>query len=418
MNLAKTYRILGPGLLYAGAAVGVSHLVQSTRAGANYGFDLVIILILANLIKYPFFEFGPRYAAATGKNLIDGYRQTGYWAIILFAVVTVGTMFTVQAAVTIVTAGLVANVLDIAISPLWISGIILVFTMLILIAGRYTLLDKLIKYVIVLLALSTVVAVATAAAKGYQPQANLAGSFSWLEHADIFFLIAFIGWMPAPIDITVWHSLWTNAKYKSLKQRPKLRDVLLDFRIGFIGTVILAICFLSLGALVVHGSGTSLSPSGTVFAGQLIEMYTTSIGPWAYAVIAVAAITTMFSTTMTCLDAYPRVMIPLTSAVFPKLKDRKHQNLERIGWFVLLVSGALILMSFLSSSMRTMVDVATTLSFITAPLLAYLNYRVVTDSHMPKKFRPKKGLRIYAWVGLVFLSGFTLFYLVYSILYS
>ena len=32
---------LGPGIMYAGAAIGVSHLVQSTRAGAGYGFALV-----------------------------------------------------------------------------------------------------------------------------------------------------------------------------------------------------------------------------------------------------------------------------------------------------------------------------------------------------------------------------------------
>lgn len=417
LSIRNTLRILGPGLLYAGAAVGVSHLVQSTRAGANYGFDLVLILVLANLIKYPFFEFGPRYAAATGKNLIDGYRQMGYWAVVLFAVVTVGTMFAVQAAITIVTAGLVANVFGLTLNPVWISGLILVFTTLILVLGRYSVLDKLIKYVIVLLALSTLVAVATAATKGYQPNLAMAGHFSWFRHADIFFLIAFIGWMPAPIDITVWHSLWTNAKYKSLNKKPRLRDVLLDFRIGFIGTVILAVCFLSLGALVFYGSGNELSPSGSVFAGQLIAMYTTSIGPWAYTVIAVAAITTMFSTTLTCLDAYPRVLIPLTSALFPKIKDRKHKSRERILWFMLIVGGALILLSVLSSSMRTMVDIATTLSFITAPLLAFLNYRVVTDSHVPENFRPKKGLKIYAWAGLFFLSGFTLFYLVWSILY-
>ena len=30
---------IGPGLLFAGAAIGVSHLVQSTRAGA----DLVLV---------------------------------------------------------------------------------------------------------------------------------------------------------------------------------------------------------------------------------------------------------------------------------------------------------------------------------------------------------------------------------------
>ncbi len=32
---------LGPGLLFAGAAIGVSHLKQSTRSGADFGFGLL-----------------------------------------------------------------------------------------------------------------------------------------------------------------------------------------------------------------------------------------------------------------------------------------------------------------------------------------------------------------------------------------
>ncbi|MCK4494044.1 MAG: hypothetical protein KAU26_08300, partial [Methylococcales bacterium] len=61
---------LGPGLMYAGAAVGVSHLVQSTKAGGMFGFDLIIAIIIIHIVKYPFFEFGPRYTAATGKNIL------------------------------------------------------------------------------------------------------------------------------------------------------------------------------------------------------------------------------------------------------------------------------------------------------------------------------------------------------------
>ena len=45
------FKKLGPGLLFAGAAIGVSHLVQSTRAGADFGFSLIWALILANFIK-------------------------------------------------------------------------------------------------------------------------------------------------------------------------------------------------------------------------------------------------------------------------------------------------------------------------------------------------------------------------------
>ena len=50
------FKKLGPGIMFAGAAIGVSHLVQSTRAGADFGFGLIWALLLINLIKYPFFE--------------------------------------------------------------------------------------------------------------------------------------------------------------------------------------------------------------------------------------------------------------------------------------------------------------------------------------------------------------------------
>lgn len=78
--------------------------MQSTRAGAEYGFALIGLVIVANIVKYPAFSFGPRYAASTGTSLLEGYRCRGRWALCLYAVLTVGTMFTIQAVVTLVTA--------------------------------------------------------------------------------------------------------------------------------------------------------------------------------------------------------------------------------------------------------------------------------------------------------------------------
>lgn len=416
MEYKNIWKILGPGLLYAGAAVGVSHLVQSTRAGAEYGFELLWILILANILKYPFFEFGPRYAIATGESLIDGYRKIGKWAVILFVILTISTMFTIQAAVTVVTAGLIGNVFHLSLSPVQISGIILTLTMLILMVGRYSVLDKLIKWVIIILATSTVVAVISAMGKGFNPDPQYESHFSWVNKTDIFFLIAFIGWMPAPIDVTVWQSLWTNAKNREIGFTPKLKEALIDFKIGYIGTAILAMCFLALGAFVLYGTGEELSANGVTFADQLINMYTSSIGQWAYYFIAAAAITTMFSTTLTCLDAYPRVMKRVTDITIPKLKNSGSKiDLETWFWIVFVGTGALVVLLFFSSSMRFMVDLATTLSFITAPLLAILNYLAVTGKHFPKDMRPKLWLRVYAVIGIVFLLGFTVFYLIWKI---
>ena len=45
------YAAFGPGILFASTAIGVSHLVQSTRAGANYGFGLLIFIIIANYLN-------------------------------------------------------------------------------------------------------------------------------------------------------------------------------------------------------------------------------------------------------------------------------------------------------------------------------------------------------------------------------
>ena len=64
-------RALGPGILFAGACIGVSHLVQSTRAGAGYGFELLWAVALVLIFKYPFFQYAHRYTAVTGESLLE-----------------------------------------------------------------------------------------------------------------------------------------------------------------------------------------------------------------------------------------------------------------------------------------------------------------------------------------------------------
>jgi len=411
----RLIKLLGPGLLFAGAAVGVSHLVQSTRAGANFGFELIWILIIANALKYPFMEFAPRYANATGKSLIDGYAAIGKWALILYVMLTIATMFAIQAAVTIVTAGLVANIFNLSLPMPLVTALILFISMLILGLGRYSTLDKIMKWVIIILTISTFTAVVYAFRMGFFEHASLSGNFDWAKKPDILFLIAFVGWMPAPVDVSVWHSLWSVAKEDQLGKRPSMKQALLDFNIGYIGAAVLAAGFLSLGALVMFGSGEALSDKGTVFAGQLISMYTGSIGSWAYPVIAVAALTTMISTTITCLDAYPRVLSRSTILLLPESRTIDKYD-RRLYWFwiAIVAGGALLLLGYLSGTMGFMVDLATTISFVTAPVLAMLNFRVISQKHLPQEARPKKWLRIYAWIGIFFLTLFSIFYIVWE----
>ena len=55
--------------LFAGAAVGVSHLVQSTRAGASYGFALIFFVVLANAMAWLIQYLSAKLGVTTGESL-------------------------------------------------------------------------------------------------------------------------------------------------------------------------------------------------------------------------------------------------------------------------------------------------------------------------------------------------------------
>ncbi|MDO9137348.1 MAG: divalent metal cation transporter, partial [Lutibacter sp.] len=244
---------LGPGLLFAGAAIGVSHLVQSTRAGADFGFGLIWALVLIHIVKYPFFQYGPRYATATGESLLDGYKKLGKGVLLAYFILNLATMFTIQAAVTIVTAGLAANLFGITTNPVIWSIIITLICLSILIIGRYNLLDKLMKLIVITLTLSTFIALVVAAF-------NSPNTYSFVQiipkgTVEVGFLIAFLGWMPAPLDVSIWQSLWALEKQKDKSNEFTPKQAIFDFNIGFLSTLVIGIFFVALGAIVMHNSG-------------------------------------------------------------------------------------------------------------------------------------------------------------------
>ena len=398
---------LGPGLLFAGAAIGVSHLVQSTKAGAEFGAGLIWALVLAHLCKYPFFKFGPKYSAATGETLLEGYHKLGKGVLLAFFIMSLATMFTIQAAVTIVTASLAVEVFGLTSDITMWSLIILTISIFILIIGRYKLLDNLMKYIILTLTLSTIAAVVVAFTKASDglnvTQIIPSGTI------EITFLIAFLGWMPAPLDVSVWHSIWSIEKDKTTLFKTEVNDAVFDFNIGYLGTLFVGICFVLLGALVMYGSGEIFSDKGVVFANQLIQLYTKNLGSFSAIFIAVAAFTTMFSTTITALDASPRAMDISSRLLF-------HKDWKKGYWFwiIFLGTGTLVILTYFSENMGSMVKIATIISFLTTPLYAILNYKLITSKHVPEEHRPNKIMRWGSIVSIVILIAFSIWF-IYSL---
>ena len=430
-NTRSFWAAFGPGLLFAGAAVGVSHLVQSTRAGASFGLSMLIVVILANVIKFPGFRFGPQYAAATGHSLIDGYRRQGRWTLALFTLLTAGTMFTVIAVVTLVTAGvaiavfglepLLASTVGTAAGPAAVSALIMVLSALLLAGGGYVWLDRFIKVVMPVLTICTLAAMFMALGRIEWSWSAFVPGPAVFDLAGIAFCVALIGWMPAPIDISVWSSLWAVARAKHQPRKPAPHDVLVDFDIGYWSTMLLALAFVLLGTGMMFGQGLTFENNPAKFSAQIVDLYTTTLGGWSRPIIGAAAFLVMLSTSVTVIDGFPRVIAalvvqlrlafaPQAAPVATSVPLEGDRHVYRIA-FAILCAGALAILLWGMSSFTALVDLATTLSFLTAPMLAFFNHRAVHAPEVPRDQQPGAGMTAFSWASIVLQSAFALYFL-------
>lgn len=403
-------KALGPGLLFASMAIGTSHLVLSTKAGAQYGWAMVIPILLANLFKYPFFEFGVRYTTVTEKSLIEGYTNLGKTYLYIYAFVTLISTFTILAALYVVTAGLFMNLFNVtSVGAGIISFCLFVFISLLLIIGKYKFLERSLKAVISILFVALLITTVMVLQKGPVPNSETYQRPEIFNDVGILFLIGLVGWMPTAVEASGWVSLWGMENLKSMKNKPSLKLALQEFNVGYILTAVLALFFMVIGWMTLYGTGTELSGNSVVFADQLVNLFTTHIGSWAYFFIAIAAFATMFSTCMTAHDAISRVSLDVLQKLYPRknIYDKKHAFALMV---IIMAWINWIVISLFSANMGKLVALATFVSFVFAPLLGWMNLKTVTGKDVPNEHQPKMGLKVLTYCGIIFLSLFALYY--------
>ena len=407
-KIKNIYKIFGPGILMATAAIGGSHLVSSTQAGALFGWSLAIFILLINFFKYPFFLANVQYTMATKKSLIEGYASLGNSWLWLFTVLAVIAAVVNTAAVSMFAASLLGYFIPIKLTINILSFIIIFACILILIAGKYNLLNNVSKIIMITLSIATVVAVVMAVTKDVN--SALADDFispsAWTI-ASLGFIVILTGWTPAPIEISSIGSIWLKNQIKQTNINAK--NALLDFNVGFIVTAILAIFFLALGALVLHGSAYEFK-DGIAFSHQLVTMYSTVIGDWSRLLIAFIAFACMFGTSITVIDGYGRAVAEAFSLI---RKNRSASNRSVAIWTIFISIIGFLIIIYFASSMRTMLDFAMILSFTTTPIFAFLNYKLVRSTKLPKELQNGMFLNILSICGLIFLFGFLILFIIY-----
>ncbi|MFC0322119.1 NRAMP family divalent metal transporter [Gallibacterium melopsittaci] len=405
MKLRRIGSQYGPGIIMACSCVGGSHIIASTQAGAYYGYQLAGLIILVNLLKYPFFRFAFDYSATQKKSVLQGYAEKGRGYLWLFLLFNLFATVVNIAGGTLLSAVLLAMLLPVDLGLNWLNLLVLLSFLLILFYRQYQRLDSVSKWIMLLLTLVTLVALCLAQEKSFSPQTNFVAPDPWSITA-IPFLIALMGWMPAPMELSVASSLWVVQKsqldpeYQSSSR--------LDFNVGYVVTIVLALMFMALGALVQYGK--SLEPlSGGKFIHQFIEMYALSIGEWTRWFMAFIAFACIYGTTIVAVDGYSRCN-QQTVRLLRFGKNADVNNEQGLRYFMLAATlASFILIQFFSNAIGKMIPFAMTASFISAPVFAWLNLSLGKQLHYQQRW-----LLILAWLGLGYLVGMVIIYGVYG----
>ena len=379
-------KAMGPGILMASAAVGGSHIVSSTQAGGSYGWSLLLLVILANVFKYPFFRFGAEYTADTGKTLVEGYAEKGKLYLWIFFILNVFSALVNTAGVAILCSAIIASAFPmIGLSITQWSLILVAVIWAMLLFGGYKLLDGMAKWIMSAL---TILAVIIAAVKHPEYSSDFIETTPW-QMAALPFIVSLLGWMPAPIEISAINSLWSAEKKKTVNFNTE--DALFDFNVGYIGTAILAVFFVALGALIQYPTGQAVEAASAKYISQFVGMYASVLGEWSRYLL-------------TFIACYSRV----NQASLQLLANQKEDNRKSLNiWMTITAIIGIVIIKFFAGQVSTMLRFAMIGSFLTTPFFALLNYVLVTGEN---KNLPS-WLKLLAIAGLVFLFGFAIFFI-------
>ncbi|MBW1809281.1 MAG: Nramp family divalent metal transporter [Deltaproteobacteria bacterium] len=400
---------LGPGILLAATSIGASHLVLSPRAGALFGYQLLWLILASHFFKYPAFEFGPRYAAATGQSLLAGYAKVPGprgWALIMFLGSTVLQGVGVLAGVVNVSGCVLFTWCGVLNTELF-SVIVIAAVLALLFAGGFSWLDQLNKIMITILALATILA--------FIPIFPAPASFARLvipalPIGSICLVAAIIGWMPTGIDVSIWHSFWTLEKLKLLGEKTdaikagsrkrQLKISLTDMRIGYGLSLLTGIMFVTMGATHLAGMGSELK--GIQFAQALSSAYTVFMGRWMFHVFMLTAFFAMFSTSYTVIDGFSRSFSEALAALKPGLANEKTKRNTYRGFVIVSAVSAIVTLVLVGNPV-TLVTAVALISLAVAPILYALNLYCVQKHIKDPELKPARATVVIGWLGTAFM---------------
>jgi len=313
-----------------------------------------------------------RFATLTSRPIGAAYLEMGTFTTAVMVLSIFADFFISMSVVALVTAGLISSVVGISFDVNAVAVALLTASAVLLFSGKYARLETVIKILVLGFTLLIVVVAFSASAHLATITTDIWPAVP-ATSASLLFVIAVAAWMPTPLSVSFYVSAWTVEKQKTKQGSTddKALSADNDFIFGYSLTIVLALCFTLAGAAFMFAASVTPANTAAGFASQLIKLFTDAIGTWGWGIIAIAAVGVMVSTVVSLMDGTCRSLEFTAHSLFG----------ERKIYFPILLllqilGSALILYSF-ASSFTLFLDIATSTAFISAPLVAYYNFKAL-----------------------------------------
>ena len=145
------FRDLGPGIVIAATGLGAGDLIAASVAGARYGMAVLWAAVIGALLKYALNEGLARWQLATGTTLLEGWvrRLPRFWSAYFFLYLVLWSF--IVAGALMAATGLAVHALIPSIDVKTAGVAQSVIAVVLVLFGRYRLLEILMKFFIALM---------------------------------------------------------------------------------------------------------------------------------------------------------------------------------------------------------------------------------------------------------------------------
>ena len=408
------FRQIGPGLILASSVVGSGELVATTVLGAESGYTLLWLILVSCTIKVAVQNEIGRYTIGTGEtsleafNRVPGLRFRVSWVVWVWFVGVVMSMFSAGGIM-----GAIAEVLNRMVPAIPVSAwvwVVNIATVILLVVGRYALVEKVaVSLVVIFTAVTVSAAVLLSKSPDYFSWASVLDGLSFhLPQAGFVTAVTVFGLTGANANDLIQYSYWCTEKGYArftgrrddtdawrLRARGWIRVMGVDVLSSMVVYTFATVAFYFLGASILHGMG--IVPQGSEVVAQLSSMYTQSLGDWSFYPFMIGAFAVFYSTLFAGTAAFARGLADFMGMVgaYDKRNYRARLRVTHVSIIILLFLPT-VLFLFLQKPVL-LVKIGGVAQALMLPMVGfstvYLRY-----AHLPKTILPKGWITLALWV--------------------